>query len=410
MPPDLPPGMGDSFPGFLGDLLRLLRSDAPFPFELAQQLAEGIAQEGGDTSVEPIERIRLEEFARLAELQVADVTGMSVAPAGKRLELVALSRLDWARQNLLEWRPIFESLAAELRARAGQAVLEESMGDEEDRQLGAMLSQWSDAIAPAMIAMQLGSLVGHLAGRTLGQYELLLPRGDGATITVVPENLAAFASDWSLARDDVLFYFAVRDVAIHATLGRPHVRTRLLELMVERARGFRPDPHALESAVGDAGMTDAPELAALSRILGTPAAFGAMADTPEQRRVEHELQSLCAAIGGYAEWVTTIVAERSIGATGPISEARRRRRVDQREEDRTVEGLLGLGLDQQAIERGEAFVRGVLERGAERELAQLFVVDRNLPTPAEVDAPGLWIERIHLEDLHDDSTGDADPT
>jgi uncharacterized protein (DUF2342 family) len=56
-------------------------------------------------------------------------------------------------------------------------------------------------------------------------------------------------------------------------------------------------------------------------------------------------------------------------------------------------------LDQEGLDRGEAFVRGVLERGGESELAKLWVIEANLPTPAEVDAPGLWIERVNLPPL-----------
>jgi uncharacterized protein (DUF2342 family) len=41
-------------------------------------------------------------------------------------------------------------------------------------------------------------------------------------------------------------------------------------------------------------------------------------------------------------------------------------------------------------------VRGVIERGGDVELAKLWTVEENLPTPAEVDAPGLWIARVNL--------------
>ena len=39
---------------------------------------------------------------------------------------------------------------------------------------------------------------------------------------------------------------------------------------------------------------------------------------------------------------------------------------------------------------------GVVERAGEESLARLWEPVRNLPTPAEVDAPGLWLERIDL--------------
>jgi uncharacterized protein (DUF2342 family) len=66
--------------------------------------------------------------------------------------------------------------------------------------------------------------------------------------------------------------------------------------------------------------------------------------------------------------------------------------------DRFVERLLGLHLDQAQYDRGAAFVRGVLERSGPDALARLWAGERELPTPAELDAPGLWLARIDLPD------------
>ena len=43
-------------------------------------------------------------------------------------------------------------------------------------------------------------------------------------------------------------------------------------------------------------------------------------------------------------------------------------------------------------------MRGVLERADESALARLWADELWLPTPAEVDAPGLWLARIGLLD------------
>jgi uncharacterized protein (DUF2342 family) len=70
--------------------------------------------------------------------------------------------------------------------------------------------------------------------------------------------------------------------------------------------------------------------------------------------------------------------------------------VEATEADKLIEQLLGLRLGQQTFDRGSAFVAGVLERAGEPGLARLWHDERSLPTPAEVDAPGLWLERIDL--------------
>src|SRR6185312_13588809 len=109
-----------------------------------------------------------------------------------------------------------------------------------------------------------------------------------------------------------------------------------------------------------------------------------------------ELDALVTAIIGYAEHILDEVSMRTIGARQPVREALKRRRVERGEDERGVETLLGIHLDQDVFDRGEAFINGVLERGGQAELTTMFVVEANLPTPAEIGAPGLWLERIHL--------------
>jgi len=50
------------------------------------------------------------------------------------------------------------------------------------------------------------------------------------------------------------------------------------------------------------------------------------------------------------------------------------------------------------VDRGVAFVEGVIEREGEAGLARLWTSARALPTPAEVDAPGLWLARLEVDD------------
>ncbi len=416
MAPDIPPGMGGFFQGMIGDLLRMLKTDSPLQWDLALQLAQTVAAEGqAEGNVDPSERICLEGLIGVAELHVADVTGMTTSPGGRPLSIVTTGRAEWARRSLEGWRPVIEQIAAALvprdagAAANGPGATEDLLASEEsgDEALAAFLGRWTSAVAPAMIAMQVGSVVGHLAQRALGQYDLPLPRRDDGEILVVPSNATQFAEDWSLPPADVALWLCVRDVAVHAVLTRPHVRSRLESLLRRQATGFRPDPTALEERLGQAAAGGMPDLGDLTRLLGDPGTFGELDDSPELRQVRAELSALSSAVEGYAEWVTDTVAARSIGARSAIREALRRRRVERGDEERVAESLFGLHLDQDAVDRGESFVRGILERGGEAELMKLWRDERNLPTPAELDAPGLWIERVNLPALGD---GGGEPT
>ncbi|MCU1492178.1 MAG: hypothetical protein JWM85_3583 [Acidimicrobiaceae bacterium] len=414
MSPDVPAGMGGFFPGMFGDLLRLLRTDSPIQWDLAAQLAQSIGAEGEpEANVEPVERMRLEELTRIAELQVADVTGMTTTPDGRPIEILPTTRAEWVRRSLEGWRELIEGVAAALgppiapgdepgdEGPAGLgdlgALSRLGLGEDADEaQLDALLGQWSTAVAPAMIAMQVGSVVGHLSRRTLGQYELPLPRRGPRELLVIPANLAEFIEAWSLPPDDARLWLVTHDVATHAVLSRPHVAARLEQLLVANAAAFRPDPQALEARLGEAGSGDFADLGELTRLLGEPGGLTEAADTPELRRLRAELSALVAVIAGWTEWATDAVAGRTIASRASIKEALHRRRVERGSDERVAEALFGLHLDQEQLERGEAFVRGVLERGGETELAKLWVVESSLPTPAEVDAPGLWIERVNL--------------
>jgi uncharacterized protein (DUF2342 family) len=61
-----------------------------------------------------------------------------------------------------------------------------------------------------------------------------------------------------------------------------------------------------------------------------------------------------------------------------------------------VDQLLGLQLDREHYERGVAFCRGVVERSGNDGLNRLLEGPAMIPTPAELDAPGLWLARIEL--------------
>ena len=76
-----------------------------------------------------------------------------------------------------------------------------------------------------------------------------------------------------------------------------------------------------------------------------------------------------------------------------------RHHVERGEAERFIEQLLGLRLDREHYERGEAFCRGVIERAGMEGLNRLWESRAMLPTPNELDAPGLWLARIDLPDL-----------
>jgi putative hydrolase len=398
-------GGDDFFRQMLGDILRMMPSTGSgVPWQFSYQLAADIAAGGGpDPNPDPMERIGFEQLSHIAELHVAEIAGMLPAPAGESLRIVPTSRGEWARRTLDSWRPVLDTLAAAMQADGAEAGPAdpgaiEPAGEEaggEDAAMMSLLGQWATAMFPMLTAVQVGSVAGHLAERALGPYEVPLAPAPGSELLVVSANIRAIAEDWSLPLEDVRLWVTIHEIAYHSVLSRPAVAERLSALVVEHAERVRPDPTAVQDLLADADPNDP---AALARIFGDPEAFSgaAAAAGPELERVRAELDALTAAVAGYAEHVTTVAAGRLIGGQVPIVEAMRRRRVGRGEGEKVAEHLFGLSLDQPQIDRGERFVTGVLERSGDLELARMWAEAENFPTPAEVDAPGLWLARINL--------------
>ena len=81
--------------------------------DAARALAHGVATDGEpEVNPDPIERIRLEELARVAELHVADATGLPVGSGDHPLTFIPVGRGAWALKTLDAWAPLLEKMVA----------------------------------------------------------------------------------------------------------------------------------------------------------------------------------------------------------------------------------------------------------------------------------------------------------
>lgn len=398
------PGSPNPFEGFplFGDLAKLLgQGGGGVPWDAARNLALAVATDGeSEANVDPIERITLEQLARVAELHVANVTGLSTTVTGRELTIMPVTRGAFAQRTLDDYRPLLESLAASLGTTDIPADADDAdagLGGADD-QLAAMLGPMMQAMQPMMVAMTAGSMVGHMARRSFGQYDLPIPRRPSDELLIVVPNLDAFGTEWSLPADDLRLWICLHEIAHHTVLGVPHVRARVEALLGEYTAKFSTDPGALESELGDLDLTGGDPMASLQKALGEPGALLGAIQSDEQRALLPRLEAIVAVVVGVVDHVMDEVGGKLIGSYGMLTEALRRRRVETGEGDRFVERLLGLELTQAVYDRGSAFVQGVVERAGSDGLARLWESERMLPSPPEVDAPGLWLARIDLPD------------
>jgi putative hydrolase len=386
-----PLGGGGPLEDLLRNLARLLTSQGPLNWEVARQLAQWTAAEGqSEDNPDPIARVQLEELLRVADLHVSEATGLATTATGGLLSVAAVTPSEWALRTLEAWRPLLERLASSLGRSPGADEVTELTNDDP---MAKLLGNLPQAVAPLLLGMQAGSMVGHLAIRAMGQYDLPVPRPASDELLMVSQTIDRFATDWSLPVNDVRLWVCLHEVAHHAVLSRPHVRARLEELLTAYAAAFEPSASALEDRLGGFDPTD---LAALQETFSNPETLLGELETGAQRELKVPLRALLAAIVGYVDHVMDVVGRRIIGAYGPLTEALRRRRLSEDDGTRFVGRLLGIELDGTVYERGAAFVRGVLERAGDDGLARLWDSARELPTAAEIDAPGLWLARIDL--------------
>lgn len=410
-PDDPNAGSGDPFgpfgiPGFdptqmnLADLMRFLQSEGPVNWEIAHQTAGYVALDGADdAAADPNEVAALEDLARTAAGIVAGETGITeVLSAPVRV----VGRAEWARLQLDALKPVLEALAVTLRGSLDGA--EPDPGDLPPELAGPFaalgLNLGGDGfggimgmVAPMLLGTQAGSMVGYLAQHALGRYDLPLPTTDLAGPTFVLTNLARFEEEWSIEARDLRFVIALHEAVQTAVRSRPWVQDALARLAIEYVSGYDLDVSRLEDRFG---AIDPSDPTALAEAAERPEEILGAMRSPRQDDAARRLQSLVIAIVGYADAVLTQVATPLLPDFGRIHEAIVRQHVDQGEAGRFVEGLLGIRLDRDAIATGRAFTAGVVERAGAAGLHRLWESERMLPTPNELEAPGLWLARIEL--------------
>jgi putative hydrolase len=388
---DLGPfGSGGPFEDIMRNLVRMFSTQGPVNWEIARQFAQWSATGGTpEANVDPLARVRLEELLRVAELHVGEATGLTVSSRGA-LGARTVTPGEWALRSLDAWKPLLETLAKSLAEKLPDTPGAES-GDDPMAQVFGQLPQM---LGPFLFGMQAGSMVGSLGQRSMGQYDLPMPRPPSDELLFVPATIDGFAREWSLEVDDVRMWICLREVTHHAVLGRPHVRRRLDELIASYVAAFEPDPRVVEDRLAGLDPTD---MSAMQSIFSDPSALLGEMQSDTQRRLQVPLRALLAAVSGYVDHIMDQVGRRLIGSFAPLTEALHRRRLEDNSGTRLLGQLFGVELDEPAYERGQAFVRGVVERAGEGALSRLWRSAQELPTPAEVDAPGLWLARIDLD-------------
>jgi putative hydrolase len=409
------PGAGPDFSGMgpLGPLMGMLGGAGGaggFAWDAARQSALWTAAGGAvEPTVDPMDRIRIEELSHQAATAVEEMTGLSASARGSKLDVQVTTRAGWAAFALEEYRPLLERVSAALSKPPAQTSTDPLAG------IFAM-------VGPLMLSSQAGGIVGQLAMATLATYDWPVPRA-GDRLTFVSSSIDAFAAEWAIPIATARLHVCLADVALHSVLRIPHLRIRLTHLMERHADAASFDANAMSEELGkrmseepgiddfgsdtnDASGSNNP-LGALGAMmggmgLGNMGALGSfdpsefLGGSSQQIAIQAEIDVLLRPILGYVDYVVAIVGARLLGDNRQVMEAWKRRRTSD-SASRNAGRLLGPLITTSTYDRGAAFVGGVMQRAGFDGLNALWSDDANLPTHAELEAPGLWLARIGID-------------
>ena len=384
-----------------------LAAPGPVNWEIAAQLANQIATDGGETEapVDDADRAELEELARAAQTHVVGETGLAATFAAP---VRAMQRREWVALHLTALRPVLETLAQTLgqvfspdamRGLVEQVDLSASGIEGADEGAAEQFAAMAPMLAPVLLGVQAGSMIGYLARHALGRYDLPLPASDEPTLAFVVPNLDEFEAAWSLERADLRYYVAIHEVVHAAMRSVPWVRERLVALATEYVGAYELDPVGLDDRLRESRFADLDpdDPASIQALASHPVVLLGALRTARQQALLDQARVFHAVLEGYADAVLERVGRRMIPSFDRIHEAMARHRIERGEAERFVEGLLGLAVGRDDYERGAEFVGGVLERAGPDGLNRLWERAEMEPTSSEIVAPGLWLARIELD-------------
>jgi coenzyme F420 biosynthesis associated uncharacterized protein len=336
---------------------------------LAERIAGYVAGTGNSSVPTP----DLTALAIESERRVIAYTGLT--PARPLPPPEGVSRREWVSSNVDAMRTMLDPVLQ----RAGDG-------------LGPLRPAVKLGIG-VVLTTEVGVVVGYLAQRVLGQYELVLldeavedrpPR----LLFVLP-NLGQAVQAFGAEEKEFMTWVALHEVT-HAVqfAGVPwlhgHVAGLVRELL-QTAELRLDTPRKLRMPRGDE----------IKRILGTlrRGDFISLVTSQAERDTLDRVQAVMAVIEGHAEHVMDAVAPDLLPSLPELRAALNRRRRSQSALSRLVAKLLGMDLKLRQYEQGKRFCDAVVSQGGVEALHRVFGAPEALPTLEELQNPSAWLAR-----------------
>lgn len=314
---------------------------------------------------------------------VSDYTGDRLPDAPERT--FAFDRVDWVNANIDAFERMFAPLEGiHLLGDAAQHTV-----------AGQMLGTFNQKLLSA----EVGLLLGYLARKVLGQYDLTLlgrePMTPGRLYFVEP-NIRSAERTLGLPRDEFRMWLALHETT-HAFEFEAHPWLRdHFNGMLERYFGFlREDAAALRSQ-GIGGLR-----LYLDRMRSGSGESGSWLEAlmnPEQRALFSSMQATMCIVEGYSNHVMNAVGRDLLPNYTLISRRFEQRLENRSQADRLLAKLTGLDVKLEQYRLGEQFIDRIVRERGHGFARRVWDGPDYLPTMAEIRQPDLWLARIdHLD-------------
>ena len=353
----------------------------PVSWEMAEKVAIRVA--GRDPFEDSYHYAALQpdfdELTAEAEELVAAETGLRSLAGPARARVT--DRAGWVRANIASFqrllKPLTDRLAERLPEKGANALA------------GPLTT-----VTRTISGVELGTMLGWMSTRVLGQYDLLLiedekPEEQDLVYYVGP-NVIALEKRFAFPPREFRLWLALHEVTHRAQFtGVPWMRPHFISLIDASLGSIDPDPkrflNALKRAVD--------EIRAGKNPLEDGGIVSLIADD-DQRAVLNKIGGMMSLLEGHGD----ITMERAAGDRIPSAERFGRvlheRRGSTRGAAKLLQQVIGLEAKMKQYEQGEEFIRAVESEGGRQLLDRVWESPESLPSLDEVRNPAQWVARM----------------
>jgi coenzyme F420 biosynthesis associated uncharacterized protein len=349
-------------------------------WERAKSIAVSMNQEAALTA---LERRRLDrEYYELVQKTVPLVSRHSGMTLPRELSQVyAFDRVDWINANIEAFRHMFAPL--EKLDLFGQSHA--------PRVVNVL---WS-GLNQTVVSAELGILLGYLARRVLGQYDLALlgrePIEESGKLYFVQPNIRNLERTLGLPSDQFRLWLALHETT-HAFEfeANPWLRQHINGMIEEYFTFITADLEHLKRGFG--GLKVFIDRARQSGL--RTASWIELMMTPEQRQLFTRMQATMAVVEGYSNYIMKVVGRELLPNFTTINQRFEARQRERSTAERLFIKLTGLDLKLEQYRLGETFITEVARLRGDAFTRHVWDGPESLPTMAELRDPPAWIARI----------------